>query len=125
MKDRHHHLTKGSNAKHHKKPGHASVGNLSHLRRLGRPYGSPARHADCNPRSRGWHSHFDRQVIVTEVALGFDPLSVVNTAVIDRKFAAAVIGIDFDESFAKTNVPPRVVVLCLHSRSNNRIDSNN
>ena len=48
---------------------------------------------------------------------------VVQAAVVYGKPAAAVLGIDFDETFAETDIAPAVILLCLHGGRNNWIDS--
>ncbi len=49
----------------------------------------------------------------------------MNTAIIDRKPAASMIGVNFDEAFAESNIAPGVILLRLNGRSDNRIDTNN
>jgi len=47
----------------------------------------------------------------------------MNSAVVYRESAAAVLGVDFDEAFAESNIAPGVVFLRLDSGRDNRIDS--
>src|SRR5439155_24380541 len=52
-------------------------------------------------------------------------LGLVKSAVIDSESAAALLGINFDESMAESDVAPNVVLLCLNGSSDNRVDSDN
>ena len=49
----------------------------------------------------------------------------MNSTIIDGESTTAVLGVDFDEAFVESNIPPGVVLLRLDSGSNNRIDSDN
>jgi len=47
----------------------------------------------------------------------------VKPTVIDGESAAAVLCINFDETFAETDIAPAVILLCLHGRCDDGIDS--
>ena len=48
---------------------------------------------------------------------------VVQTTVVDGEPAAAVLGINFDETFAESNIAPSVILLRLYGGRNDWIDS--
>jgi hypothetical protein len=49
----------------------------------------------------------------------------MKSAVIHGEAAAAVLSIDFDKAVAELNVAPRVILLRLNRRCEDRIDSDN
>jgi len=48
----------------------------------------------------------------------------VKTTVINGELPAAVLSIDFDKAVAELNIAPRVILLRLNRRCEDRIDSN-
>lgn len=55
----------------------------------------------------------------------FRRFGVMEATIIDGKPAAAVLSVDFDETFAETDIAPAIILLRLHCGRNNRIDSDN
>src|SRR2546428_11484996 len=83
-----------------------------------------------------WSGRHDERLSGPEARVGCSPpntwsplltcrLGLVKPAVIDSESAAAVLGINFDESMAESDVAPNVVLLCLNRSSDNRVDSDN
>src|SRR5204863_345586 len=57
--------------------------------------------------------------------LVFCMIGILLAAVINCELAVVVLAITFNKTITELDVAPGVVPLCLHSRRNNRIDSNN
>jgi hypothetical protein len=49
---------------------------------------------------------------------------VMKSTVIHGEPTAAMLGVDFDKAVAELNIAPRVILLCLNRRCEDRIDSN-